>query len=623
MFIRRVKKQRSKSSKIFYQYTLSQASRIKNKVRQRSVLYLGSDKELDDKESRDLVLLGLKSKIFKQPELVPTEIPQNLLRLIDKYYEKYLIKYGQDAVDTDDTPVSIPPAPSKANYEEIDLDSVDTHDVKNFGAEHLCIQVLEKLQLRSCFSLLGMKDKEIKRAIIAIAARAIYASSEHKTADILAMNSALTECLQYDDTISYKQLYKIADKLYASQQQIDSFLYNRIVDLFNLEDRLVIYDISNTYFETSKKDSAYAQYGRSKEKRSDCPIVVFTGVINREGFIRHSRIYEGSQVDHATLEDMISDLEAHAQEKGSKATKNTVVMDAGFATEDNLSYLRHNGYDYICVSRRRLRDFPTPSAPVKIKSKTDPANVLSLQICTPEEEKDQWMYVQSTGKQMKEQSITTKLTKRFEEELENIAASFHKKRGIKKIEKVWERIGRAKQKYVRVSSRYTIDVKAKDGKAVELKWIKKKDKVKEDKGKGVYFIRTSYKNIEEKKLWDIYNTIREVEATFRSLKSDLKIRPVYHQTDGRIASHIYMTILAYQLVNTIRYMLKQNGIHMDWQNIVRIMSTQTLQTTQMKTKTKQIQLRKPSKPIEMVQKIYSATDCTKVQTPVRKDVVYH
>jgi hypothetical protein len=133
-------------------------------------------------------------------------------------------------------------------------------------------------------------------------------------------------------------------------------------------------------------------------------------------------------------------------------------MDAGFATDDNLSYLRHNGYDYICVSRRRLLDFPTPSAPVKIKSKTDPSNILSLQICTPEEEKDQWMYVQSAGKQRKEQSITTKLSKRFEKELENIEACFHKKRGIKKIEKVWERIGRAKQKYVRVSSRYTIDV---------------------------------------------------------------------------------------------------------------------------------------------------------------------
>jgi transposase len=116
--------------------------------------------------------------------------------------------------------------------------------------------------------------------------------------------------------------------------------------------------------------------------------------------------------------------------------------------------------------------------------------------------------------------------------------------------------------------------------------VKKKDKIKEDKGKGVYFIRISYKNIEERKLWDIYNTIREVEATFRSLKSDLNIRPVYHQNDTRIASHIYLTILAYQLVNTIRYMLKQNGMHMGWQHIVRIMSTQTLQTAQMKTKTK-------------------------------------
>lgn len=124
-------------------------------------------------------------------------------------------------------------------------------------------------------------------------------------------------------------------------------------------------------------------------------------------------------------------------------------------------------------------------------------------------------------------------------------------------------------------------------------------------------------------LWDIYNTIREVEATFRSLKSDLNLRPVHHQNDQRIEAHLYLTILAYQLVNTVRYMLKQKGINYDWKNIVRIMSTQKIQTVKLPTDKKVIHLRKPSVPIKEVRQIYDATNCEHTQSAQKKYVVYY
>lgn len=139
----------------------------------------------------------------------------------------------------------------------------------------------------------------------------------------------------------------------------------------------------------------------------------------------------------------------------------------------------------------------------------------------------------------------------------------------------------------------------------------------------MYFIRTNIEHPNEKELWHIYNTIRDVEATFRCLKSDLNIRPVHHQNDTRVEAHIYQTILAYQLVNTIRHMLKDKGIHHDWTNVVRIMNTQTIQTLELPTDKKEIHLRKPSKPIKEVQEIYTATNCTQTQTAVKKYVVYH
>jgi transposase len=390
--------------------------------------------------------------------------------------------------------------------------------------------------------------------------------------------------------------------------------------MFEINDKLVIFDLSNTYFETRKAQSKIAKYGRSKEKRSDCPLVVFSGVINSQGFIRHSRIYEGNKSDMTTISDMINDLAEHS----SPDVQNTVVIDAGIATDDNLEELNKNGYRYVCVSKKRIKDYPVDISETKTIKLTDRGkNEVELSIFKPKGYNDTWMYVESEAKRKKEDSMNIKLRQRFEEDLNSIKASLSKKGGTKLINKVWERIGRAKQKHNRVSSRYKLDVAEKEGKATNLTWTITENKIKDDKSKGVYFIRTNYKKTQEGELWDIYNTIREVEATFRSLKSDLNLRPVHHQNDERIESHLYLTMLAYQLVNTIRFMLKQRGMNYDWKNIVRIMSTQKIQTIKLPTDKNVMHIRKPSSPISEVRKIYEATNCENTQPAVKKYVVYH
>jgi transposase len=622
MYIRAVKKQRSKTSKVFYQYTLAQTVRVDGKVKQRAILYLGSDPLLGDRANRATVLRLLQAKIFRNGELFDGEGPENqapevLRELAGALFEKYRIKYG-DAPSKNEA--SIPPAPAKAEYHNIDIKSLEVADVKTFGAEHLCKQVLDRLRLADCFSSLGMTKKQSDKALLSIAARAIFSSSEYRTSQILRTNSALPECFGIVQAITHKQLYSVADRLFENKGKIDTFLFGRIRTLFHLEDRLVIFDISNTYFEGRKAGSKIAKYGRSKEKRSDCPLVVFTGVINAEGFIRHSRIYEGNKADTATLDDMIADLEKYSP----AGVERTIVMDAGIATEENLESIMDKGYEYVCVSRKRLKDYPVDPQKHTITQLTDrDRNKVELRIFTPKEYNDTWMYVQSEAKRAKEESMDEKLKMRFEEELEQIKNALHKKGGTKKINKVWERIGRAKEKNKHVSSKYTIDLTEKEGLATALAWSVKQNRTSEDKTKGVYFIRTNIKKPNEKELWNIYNTIREVEATFRCLKSDLNIRPVHHQNDSRIEAHIYQTVLAYQLVNTIRHMLKEKGIRHDWTNVVRIMNTHTIQTIELPTDTKKIHLRKPSKPIKEAQQIYTATNCTKTQTAVKKYVVYH
>ena len=615
MFIREVKKQRSKTSKVFYQYNLVQAARVDGKVKQRIILYLGSDPLLRDKNNRKTVLEVLKSMIFKRADLLADKVPKNLFALAQSHYDKYLIKYGDQSTPK----VSVPPNPTKAEFHNIDIKGLEVSDVKSYGAEHLCQQVIDKLELRACLTALGLKKEQADKALIAICARAIFSSSEHKTAQILEMNSELKNCFHYNNPITHKQLYNISDKLYSHKEHIDSFLYNRISSMFGIEDKLVIFDISNSYFETSKSNSRLAKYGRCKQKRNDCPLVVFTGVINAHGFIRHSRIYEGNKPDMHTLSDMLADLEKHS----GTATKKTIVMDAGIATEENLALLRRKEYDYVCVSRKRLKDYPDIETGKVIQMTDRGKNMVKLSVFHPSDQPDTWMYVESDAKRVKEQSMDTKLTARFEEDLGTIRAALSKKGGTKQTERVWERIGRTKERHKRVSGRYEINVIQADGTATDMTWKRKPSVVKDDKEKGVYFIRTSYHSPTEKELWDIYNTIREVESTFRCLKSDLLIRPVFHQKDERIESHIYLTLLAYQLVNTIRYMLRQKQIRYDWKNILRIMSTQTIQTIELPTDKKNIHLRRPSQPISEVQQIYQATGCTKTQAAIKKYVVYH
>ncbi len=616
MFIRQVKKTNTKQGKVFYQYQLVQASRIDGKVKQNQVLYLGSDKALDDKQIRLDVLTQLQSKIFKQ-NLLHNDFSKVSQNLAEQYYQKYLIKYDTIPVGNK---IIIPQTDKEVDFQPVDIKNVNIENNKTFGSENLCKQIAAKLDFYQCFKNLGFSDSENALAQISVISRALFSASEYKTAQYLKDNSSLKSLFNMDDvTISHQNLYKIADKIYENKIEIDKFIYSKILNVFNLDDSIVIYDLSNTHFEGRKENSKIAKFGRNKQKRNDCKQVVFTGVINSAGFIRHSRIYEGNKADIATVEDMINDLEVHNNNTKGKI----IVMDAGFASEDNLIFLDKKGYKYICVSRQRLNEDIIKSFKTKHTVEDRLGNEIELAIVNQTKFNDIWMYVKSEQKRIKEESMTVKLCDRFEQELQSIDNALHKKGGTKQIEKVWERIGRCREKHRNVNGRYIIEVVDKDGKATEIKWTKKQTKEKSDSKHGVYFIRTNIKDPTEQMLWDTYNIVREVEASFKCLKSDLNIRPVHHQKDDRVESHIYITILAYQIVNSIRHMLKDENIHHSWSNIIRIMNTQSLQDVTLPMKTKTLKITTSSKPIDKAAEIYKATNTKSMINRKQKYVVYH
>jgi transposase len=352
---------------------------------------------------------------------------------------------------------------------------------------------------------------------------------------------------------------------------LEQYLSKRTNELFDLEDKIILYDLTNTYFEGRMTRSKIAKFGRSKEKRNDARIVVLAVVINREGFLKYSNIFEGNMADCKTLGSVIDTM---SNQTSCSHRKPIVVIDAGIATEGNIAMLKKKGYDYMCVSRSSLKEYhaDTTALPVEIKDKKEqPIELLKVKTSG---DNDQYLWVRSQAKALKEKSMNGLLSQRFEEGIQSIQEGIAKKGGTKKLNKVYERIGRLKQKYPSVHNYYDITI-GDDGNGTATN-ISCRHKTGEDPDKqaGIYFLRTSLKGTEEKTLWAIYNIIREIEYTFRVLKTDLDLRPIYHKTDSAAMAHLHLGMLAYWLVATIRYQLKQQGINSDWREIVQTMNTQ-------------------------------------------------
>ncbi|MFM2392545.1 MAG: hypothetical protein RLZZ546_522 [Bacteroidota bacterium] len=387
--------------------------------------------------------------------------------------------------------------------------------------------------------------------------------------------------------------------------------------MFDIEDKIIIYDLTNTYFEGKMKDSELAKYRRSKEKRSDAKLIVLAVVVNEYGFIKYSRIFEGNIGDSKSLERIIEEL---AKSTSHIERKPVVVIDAGIASEDNLKLLQSKGYSYMCVSRSGLSKYQIDQSSSPVKLSDNKGQPIELQKVYIPKSKDTYLRVNSFAKAQKEINMNEQFKKRFETGLEQIKESLSKKSGIKTIEKVSERIGRQKQKYPSISKYYEINItKDEQGeKVIDLTW----KMIKQPSNEGHYLLRTNLETDNEKVQWQIYNAIREIESTFRVLKTDLDLMPVYHKTDKSTMAHLHLGILAYTLVNTIRHQLKKNGYNAQWKEITRVMNTQKAVSTRMEgPDNKVIIIRKCTEPTKEVQYIYKMLDINQKPFKQRKFVV--
>ena len=504
----------------------------------------------------------------------------------------------------------------------VKIDSLKHRNVREIGSESICKETWDKLNLTPCLLELGFTEEEAALAATQVISRAVYPASESKTARWIKENSAVTELTGFDITkVTKDKLYDSALHLYEVKDNLEQHLSKRTNYLFDLQDKIVLYDITNIYFEGSKRNSKLAKFGKSKEKRNDAKLVVLALVVNIEGFIKYSSIEEGNMADCATLPDMIEKLRKHTCSQDA-----IVVLDAGIATDENLVLIKAMGYHYVCVSRTKLKDYEIIKDRLTTLLETKSGQTVRLKSVVTEKNTDYYLEVMSEGKAMKENGMLRQCEKRFEDELQKIHNSIHNKGGIKKLDMVHQRLGRAMEKYSSVQQLYIIEVVADKttGLATAVTWKKDENKqqAKED-NLGIYFLRTDLKVNEEAILWMIYNTIREIESAFRTLKTDLDLRPIYHKNDDATMAHLHLGLLAYWLVNTIRCHLKNQGINYCWSELVRIGNTQKIITTiGTNTYDRTIVIRRCSEPEERLTTILDALKIKYKPFSKRKSVVH-
>jgi len=459
----------------------------------------------------------------------------------------------------------------------------------------------------------------MRAAIIGnIVARMAHPASELATHAWLQTGSALGELIDTDFTgMSLMRLYRASDLLMRHREAIEAQLFSTVQTLFTLDATVTLYDLTNTYFEGEAAANPKAKHGRSKEKRSDCPLLTLGLVLDGSGFIRRSKTFAGNVSEGTTLEEMLKGLNAPP---GA-----LVIMDAGIATEANLLWLVAQGYRYLVVRRGGARQFDAEQAvSMAVSIETAGGETLRLQKEISEDGQEVRLYCHSAGREAKETAMVERFCKAFEAGLQKLAAGLLKPRGEKRHAKLLERIGRLKEKSHGASQHFSVTLATDEsGKLVTaLTWEKVFVPGTMASHPGVYCLRSNETDWDEERLWRTYTMLTDLESVFRSLKSELGLRPVFHHKEERSDGHLFITVLAYQCVQVLRTKLQAAGITGSWASLRQILSVQCRVTASLRRRDgRTVHVRKSTVAEPSLRAIYNALGISTAPGGTRKLIV--
>ena len=451
MFIRRTQTRRTEDGKPYFSHRLVHAERLGSTVRQRTLLNLGRHFDIPQADW-PLLCARINDALSGQAPLVadcPPGVDEEAQRIAAQ-----LIARGAAA-----------PTAGPTDVQPVDVDSLRLVRPRSVGVEQVGLWALEQLELPALLTRLGVNGALRSAATGAIVGRLAAPASERATHRWLQERSGLGELLGVDfETVGAMQLYRASDVLVKHREAIEAHLFDRAMGLFDLQPTVTLYDLTNTYFEGEASDQPQAQRGHSKEKRSDCPLLTLGLMLDASGFVRRSKVFAGNVREHRTLAGMLEALQAPA---GA-----LVVMDRGVATDACVTWLRDNGYRYLVVSRERHRRFDADAA-VSLQTQSDQTVHMHKVVSTDPDEVR--LYCYSEERANKERGIVERFAARFETALTKLNDGLSRPRAHKRLDQVWQRIGRLKAKHSRVASHYQISVTANEAgdQAVAVTWTRR------------------------------------------------------------------------------------------------------------------------------------------------------
>ena len=561
MFIRAKETKNRITGTTYVKHQIVRSVRYGDKVRQEIVMELpGLDIEKTDfKKLANVLTLRLagRESLFEADDKIRTAA--------DQMMENYQLIRDLRPVKADE-PTLTP----------VDLGSVGLRDVRSLGKELVATSFYERLGINE--ALIGLSQKEQALAKAIICTRLIGPGSDLATHRYLRDTSALGELIEATsgiDVTSFGKdaIYEVTDTIYEQKDSIEAHLARSTQRLYP-GGRLLLFDLTNVYLEGSALGNELAAYGHSKEKRNDCALISLALLVDDRGFPVYSHIYAGNQSEPATLSDVLDTLDARTKDTLFVAEHPMVVMDRGIATAANIALLVERNYPYLVITRGDSAKVHVDAFKAEMDTftpidKADGSQVWVKTLATRDENADPVsagaavtdstvteIAVISLMRAAKERSINAGRTKRYLADLTRLCLAVEA--GTYRVPKTVERrIGRLANKHRQVARSYEVSVVLDaDGKAASLSYQPKPEAIENTEALyGAYVIETNKEGLSQEEIWHLYVTLTRVEEAFRALKSDLGLRPVYHQLARRTSAHLFISVLAYHLYGAIAYEL--------------------------------------------------------------------
>lgn len=445
----------------------------------------------------------------------------------------------------------------EGDYVEVDTKRVRVGNCRDFGGPWLGLELIRHLELdRFLRNAIGDCREGVAWWVMAqvlVLSRLCHPSSELCISEHDYPNSALEYLLGVPARrVNDDRLYRALDKLLPHKESLEVFLKERLGTLFDLDYDLVLYDITSTYFEGEAKGNPIAQYGYSRDRRRDCKQVCIGLVVSRCGMPFGYEVFAGNRSDVRTLQEVVETLE-----KRYGKAKRIWVLDRGMISEENVEFLKEEGRRYIVgTPKGMLKKYQRE---LLAEDWQRVQNGLEAKLCPSPDGQETFILCRSGDRRQKEKAIHERFEKRIEEGLRQIRDSCAKRKW--KPGTIHQRVGRLLGRNSRAAGLFKVTVTGTNKSGAKITW-RKVEKWREwaTLSEGCYLLRSNVTDWSAEELWKAYIQLTEAEAAFRIHKSDLRIRPIWHQKEERVRAHILVCFLAYVLWKALAQMCRRVGL---------------------------------------------------------------